>query len=204
MTGTPTSAARRKRGPKSVLGDQPRDRIHDVALAVFERNGISATSMDDVARELGVSRPTLYYYYSTKEELLLEVVARQAELILADLTHRLTKTGLARVAEAAYLGLLASLENTYVRLMIEGAAAPLTSTVLETPRVLELQRAFWIPLLQHTREHRELRSDRSLEEIMEWIIFTQFSLATTGIAFGMTRDQMRERIYTYLVPGLRG
>ena len=160
--------------------------------------------MDDVARELGVSRPTLYYYYASKEELLLEVVARQAGLILAELPHRLTKTGIARVAEAAYLGLVASLDNTYVRLMIDGAAASLTGVALETPRVLELQRAFWIPLLQHTRERHGLRSDRPLEDIMEWIIFTQFSLATAGVAFGMTRDQMRERIDAYLVPALCG
>jgi AcrR family transcriptional regulator len=205
VTSTPPpAAAPRKRGPKSVLGNQPRDRIHDVASDLFERNGITATSMDDVARELGVSRPTLYYYYSNKEELLLEVVARQAGLILAELPHRLTATGVARVAEAAYLGLLASLDNAYVRLMIDGAAASLTGIALETPRVLQLQRAFWIPLLQHTRDHHGLRSDRPLDEIMEWIIFTQFSLATAGVAFGMSRDQMREKIDAYLIPALRG
>jgi AcrR family transcriptional regulator len=200
----PSPATPRKRGPKPALGDQPRDRIHDVALMLFERNGISATSMDDVARELGVSRPTLYNYYSTKEDLLLEVVARQAAKILAELPHRLTRTGIGRIAEAAYLGLVASLDNKYVRPMLEDTATPLTGTALETPRVLELQKAFWIPLLQHAHDHHGLRSDRSLEDIMEWIIFIQFSLAATGPAFGMTRDQMRERIEAYLIPALHG
>ena len=194
----------RKRGPKSVLGEHPRDRIHDVALACFERKGISATSMDDVAGELGVSRPALYYYFSTKDELVLEVVARQGEAILVDLPHRLTATGLERVAEAAYLGLLASLDNPYVRLTIEAGAAPLTGTAMETPRMWEVQRRFWLPLLRHARDHHGLRTDRELDDIMEWIVFTQFSLATAGVAFGMSRELMRERIDAYLIPGLRG
>lgn len=197
----PTSGTPRKRGPKSLLGERPRDRIHDAALVLFERNGIRATNMDDVARELGVSRPTVYYYYATKEDLLQEVVARQAESILTELHHKLTKTGLARVAEAAYLGLAASLDNAFVRPMIEGTAAPLTGTALETPVVLALQRAFWIPLLEKTRE---VRTDRPLDELVEWIVFIQFSLATTGLAVGMTREEMRQRIEAYLIPALRG
>lgn len=197
-------APARKRGPKPLLGDNPRDRIHDVALACFERQGIRETSMDDVSRELGVSRPTLYHYYSTKDELLLEVVARQAGQILDGLPSRLTATGVERVAEAAYLGLLASLDNKYVRLMVDGAAAPLTGKAMESARVLELQRAFWLPLLEDTRDHHGLRTDRPLDEIMEWIVFLQFSLATAGVAFGMTRARMREQIDTYLVSSLRG
>jgi AcrR family transcriptional regulator len=199
MSDTP-----RKRGPKPLLGDNPRGRIHDVALACFERQGIPATSMDDVAKELGVSRPMLYYYFSTKEELLQEVVARQAGAILEDLPHRLTATGLQRVAEAAYLGLLASLENKYVRMMVDGAAAALTGNSMDAPKVLELQRSFWLPLLRHARDNHGLRTDRPLEDVMEWIIFLQFSMAASGAAFGMSQDRMRERIDAYLVPALRG
>jgi AcrR family transcriptional regulator len=187
-----------------LLGEFPRDRIHDVALACFERQGIAATTMEDVAKELGVSRPTLYYYFSTKEELLQEVVARQAGAILDDLPHRLTATGLERVVEAAYLGLLASLENKYVRMMVEGAAAPLTGNSMDAPGVLGLQRAFWLPLLRHARDNHGLRTDRPLEDIMESIIFLQFSLAASGAAFGMSRELMRDRINAYLIPALRG
>jgi AcrR family transcriptional regulator len=202
--GPTATESPRKRGPKSVLGDHPRNRIHDAALACFERQGIRATSMDDVASELGVSRPTLYYYFSTKEDLLLEVVARQAEAVLLDLPHRLTATGLERVAEAAYLGAVASLDNVYTRLLIEAAATPLTGNAMETPRVLDLQRAFWMPLLRHAREHCGLRTDRSLDDIMEWIIFFQFSLITNGVAFGMSHERMNELIAAYLIPALRG
>ncbi|HEY1969327.1 MAG TPA: helix-turn-helix domain-containing protein [Pseudonocardia sp.] len=205
MPDSPSAgAAPRKRGPKPLLGEHPRDRIHDATLACFERQGIRETSMDDVARELGISRTALYHYFATKEDLLLEVVARQAGLILADLPHRLTAVGLERVAEAVYLGVIGSLDNKYVKLMIEGAAAPLTGTVMETSRILELQRAFWIPLLTHARERHGMRTDLPLEEIMDWVIFLQFSLAMAGPAFGMSRDQMRERIYAHLIPDLRG
>ncbi|WP_236977823.1 MULTISPECIES: TetR/AcrR family transcriptional regulator [Mycobacterium] len=203
LSPTPASG-HRKRGPKSILGENPRDRIHDVALACFEQQGIAATSMDDVAGNLGVSRPTLYYYFSSKDELVLEVVARQGGAILRDLPHRLTATGLERIAEAAYLGLIASLDNPYARLTVEAGATSFTGAAMESPRMWELQRAFWLPLLEYAQGNSDLRGDRSLDEIMKLIVFTQFSLATAGIAFGMTREQMREIITTYLIPALRG
>lgn len=174
-----------------------------MALACFERQGIAATSMDDVAAELGVSRPTLYYYFSSKDELVLEVVARQGGAILLNLPHLLTATGLERIAEAAYLGLVASLDNPYARLTIEAGATAFTGAAMESSRMWELQRAFWLPLLKYAQEHFGLRADRSLDEMMELIVFTQFSLATAGVAFGMSRDQMRERINAYLIPALR-
>lgn len=193
-----------RRGPRPLLGENPRDRIHDATLACYENKGVESTSMDDVANELGVSRPTLYYYFQNKNELLLEVVSRQAGAILADLPHQLTKVGLERIAEAAFLGLTASLDNSYVRLVIDGPAAALTGSILSSPKIIELQRSFWTPLLVHARDHHRLRTDQSIDELMNFIIFIQFSLATAGTALEMSRADMHDRLYTYLIPALRG
>ncbi|HEX4776598.1 MAG TPA: TetR/AcrR family transcriptional regulator [Acidimicrobiia bacterium] len=46
------------------------ERILDATLLVLARRGGSRLSMSDVARTAGVSRMTLYRYYSTKDELL--------------------------------------------------------------------------------------------------------------------------------------
>lgn len=40
------------------------------AVEVFNRRGYDATSMDDVARELGLSKSTIYHHVPTKEHLL--------------------------------------------------------------------------------------------------------------------------------------
>ena len=58
--------ARRKKEPRSVH----RDNIASVASELFAERGISATSMDDIAKAAGYSKATLYVYFENKEEIL--------------------------------------------------------------------------------------------------------------------------------------
>jgi len=48
----------------------------DAALALFVERGFAATRMDDVAQRAGVSKGTVYLYWSAKEELLRAVILR--------------------------------------------------------------------------------------------------------------------------------
>lgn len=49
------------------------------ALALFKRVGIKSVSMDDIAREAGISKKTLYQMVSTKEELIEQVMQNDFE-----------------------------------------------------------------------------------------------------------------------------
>lgn len=53
-------------------------RILDAALVSFGTKGYEGTSLDQVAKTLGVSKQTLLYWYSSKEVLLTAVVDRSA------------------------------------------------------------------------------------------------------------------------------
>ena len=46
------------------------------AARLFTRKGFQGTSLDDIAHSLGVTKPTLYYYISNKEQILFECVER--------------------------------------------------------------------------------------------------------------------------------
>jgi TetR/AcrR family transcriptional regulator, cholesterol catabolism regulator len=66
-----------------------RDQILDAAAHLFQ-HGYQATSLDDVAAELGITRPALYYYFKAKEDILAAIYERavgalidRAALILA-------------------------------------------------------------------------------------------------------------------------
>lgn len=50
--------------------------ILDAALNVFEKKTFYKTSMNDIAKELGVSTATLYSYFSSQEALFLEAFIR--------------------------------------------------------------------------------------------------------------------------------
>ena len=53
-----------------------REQILEGARRVFLREGFAATSTDELVREAGVSKRTLYAYYPGKEELFVEVLRR--------------------------------------------------------------------------------------------------------------------------------
>jgi len=44
-----------------------------VAARLFKEKGYRATSMQDIASQLGIQKPSLYYYISSKEDLLKEI-----------------------------------------------------------------------------------------------------------------------------------
>ncbi len=51
-----------------------RQEISDAAVRVFNRLGYKGASLSAVASELGVDRATLYYYFSSKEQMFDETV----------------------------------------------------------------------------------------------------------------------------------
>ena len=60
-----------------------RDAVLRAAAQAFNENGFHATSLDDVARRLNVTKPTLYYYVKSKNEILFECVRIALEMLKA-------------------------------------------------------------------------------------------------------------------------
>lgn len=49
---------------------EPQDKILNTALELFFRFGIKRVTMDDIAKELGMSKKTIYQFYSEKDDLV--------------------------------------------------------------------------------------------------------------------------------------
>lgn len=60
-------------------------RILESAEALFLRNGITQTSMNDIVTESGLSKGALYNHFESKEALLLAIHERQVEKTLGQL-----------------------------------------------------------------------------------------------------------------------
>src|SRR6516165_1267228 len=61
------------------------DRKHEIvtaAASVFDRDGYGSTSMDDIARTVGIAKPTLYHYFSSKDEILTSIHEEFIDLLL--------------------------------------------------------------------------------------------------------------------------
>lgn len=48
------------------------ERIAETALRLFSENGYDATTLNDIAEAAGISRRTFFYYFKSKEEILLD------------------------------------------------------------------------------------------------------------------------------------
>ncbi|HCT75512.1 MAG TPA: TetR family transcriptional regulator [Micromonosporaceae bacterium] len=55
----------------------------DAAVRVFSRRGFHAANMDEIAELSGVSKPMVYAYHGTKEELFLACLNRESERLMA-------------------------------------------------------------------------------------------------------------------------
>ena len=69
--------------PKVVQGyrKQAMDTIMESASRLFFELGYQEASMEDIAREIGVTKGTLYLYFKNKEELLYEVCKKNLKLL---------------------------------------------------------------------------------------------------------------------------
>lgn len=76
-----------------------RRRIVEAAERVFSRAGYAAASMDDIAVEAAVGKPTLYRYFASKDALFLAVF----EEALDDLDQRIVRVASASGAPAERL-----------------------------------------------------------------------------------------------------
>lgn len=70
-------------GGRPAAGEDPvkREQILDGAQRVFMRMGFDASSMNDITREAGVSKGTLYVYFKNKEDLFAAIIQRKKSLI---------------------------------------------------------------------------------------------------------------------------
>jgi AcrR family transcriptional regulator len=75
---------------RELSGDKAQ-RIVDAMRTSVAQRGAAGSTFEHVAREAGVSRGLLHYYFGTKERLLVEVVRRDAELRIDRLDEMLAK-----------------------------------------------------------------------------------------------------------------
>jgi AcrR family transcriptional regulator len=78
--------------PRRLEGDKAQRIIAAMRASVGTR-GAAASTFDHVAREAGVSRGLLHYYFGSKERLLVEVVRHDCEVRIQSMDERIARAG---------------------------------------------------------------------------------------------------------------
>lgn len=90
--------------------DVKRDAVLRTAAQLFNEKGFHATSLDEVAEQLHVTKPTLYYYVKNKEEILFECVNKGLLLLQEGIAA-------SRRAGGSALDQLLACMSTYARIV---------------------------------------------------------------------------------------
>lgn len=78
---------------RNVTRSPMRERILDAADHMLARYGYQKTTADDLAREAGIGRRTVYVHFTSKEEIFLASIDRVVDRLIDDLKRTLYSGG---------------------------------------------------------------------------------------------------------------
>ncbi len=71
--------------------ESKRDLIIEAASRRFEQYGYSKTTLEEVARDVGIGKATIYHYFSGKKDLLYAVIQREAAILRKNTLEAIAK-----------------------------------------------------------------------------------------------------------------
>lgn len=104
----PTPKARGRRGAR-VSGDERERAILETAERLLEEKRLNEISVDDLAKGAGISRPTFYFYFPSKEAVVMTIVER----LVAEATVSSDEVITALAEAGPRAGLRQGLEDLY-------------------------------------------------------------------------------------------
>ena len=72
---------------KDAVAALHRENIVRAAAALFAQKGFDASSIDDIARESGYSRRTIYAYYESKDDILHCIIEKGLQALKTDIEN---------------------------------------------------------------------------------------------------------------------
>ena len=182
-----------------------RDELTRQAARLFAERGYHGTSVDQLAKAMGVQKGSLYAHMASKQELLYATMREGADAFHAALDavdERLPPTDRIRLAMRAHLRVVADqldVATVFVRewRYLEGDRRD--EIVGERRRYEERFRA----LFREGRELGELRTDLD-EAAAALLALSALNWAYTWLVPGRDTDGLADRFYALLLDGMRG
>jgi AcrR family transcriptional regulator len=177
------------------------------ALVCVGRFGLAKTTIDDVARESGVSRATIYRYFAGgREQLVAELVAWEMSRFFGRLGQAVAGApDLASLAEDALLFAHRALaaHAVYQKVMVTEPERLLPLMTVQADRVLRLITGFLVPFLERDRDAGRLRAATDPDRAADYIARMFLSLISTPGSWDLEdRQAVRELVRGHLLAGV--
>ena len=83
---------------RQIQSRQTREKIYKTAIALFNRYGYEAVTIEDITQQTGVSKGAFYVHFSSKDDILLEHF-RQTDTYYQNYFDQRDKTGVSAVRQ---------------------------------------------------------------------------------------------------------
>lgn len=194
--------ARRRSG--NVLSedvDKARQQIIVAAERAFLRYGFNKTTMDDVGREAGVSRPTVYRYFRDRDTLVSALIERRSRSLFAKArTFILQQPTFAdQLVEGLIFLVDRGRRDPIIRILVSpehSAQLVLGSSGLATRLTAEM----WEPIFDRAIERGEIREGIDRAKAAEWIAVVQFILVGRLDLDRPDDPEHEEMLRTFVLP----
>lgn len=167
------SPSTRATGSKS---EQTRQRILDAAAFVFSRKGFSRTRLSDIAKVANMKTGSLYYHFSSREELTAEVMSLGVNYTFSTVLNRLENLP----SETDNITRLRTAIETHLLCLIERSDYARANTKLsgQVPRSVQVRYdaseaeygQIWRKLLRDAVADGSLRDDVNMSAIRMFIL----------------------------------
>jgi AcrR family transcriptional regulator len=151
--------------------DDARERILAAAERCIDRHGIRKTTMDDVACEVGMSRPSVYRYFADRDDLLIELITRHARALLARARKSIARQGSLpdQIVETVLFTADHGRRDPLTRHVIDPDATSLGRRMNASGTTEMMRAEMWDPVLDAAVANNELPPGLPRSDIHLWL-----------------------------------
>ena len=174
----------------------------DAAETCFDRYGVAKTTMDDIAKAAGVSRPTVYRHFDDRDSLVLAVVMKRSRQLIdrAQKFIRRQETFEDQLVEGLLFLVDKGRKDPFVGLLVSPAHMDLANQIVgASTAAVDLAYEMWEPVLIEARERGELRADLDFRAIATWMTYLILLLVGRG-DIEPDLDAQRQMLRTFVAP----
>lgn len=185
------------------------------ALKLLKRDGYRRVRLEDIARDAGVSKATVYHYFANKDELLTQSVTRRMAERREDIERRVTNAGgsaadrLRIVLEAFWITSLTAQSGLWQRMIVGEMATDAPDVFAAWAKGLVQRWKFVERLIEEGKKTGEFRADADAAVAARLIISALAQHALLHVHLGVRRfaplaiERLFDSSLNLLLDGLR-
>ena len=184
--------------------DRIRNHVLDATVRCCQRHGVSAIGISDIAAEAKIGRATLYRHFENFEDVLVALIGREMDELLAELTAVIDsfETIEDKLIEPTVYFLREVSRSPVLRMLFAQDAQLIGRVAMRAAEFRALGAAFCRPVFEQAMREGRIRPGVTLDQYQEWIARLQVSLGFNPHADQNDSIRFRQYLRNFLVPSV--